>query len=168
MAFAALPKVLLNDLFTVRRTALGVRRRARYTQRLFSTARPAKIMTESVLDYMTRLGQAARSASRVLARANTAQKNRALQAAAAALDAARSELTAANELDLAAARANGLEPAMVDRLALTPAVIDSMIEGLRQVATLPDPIGEIQGMRYMPSGIQVGKMRVPLGVIGII
>ncbi|WP_160016133.1 glutamate-5-semialdehyde dehydrogenase [Pseudomonas sp. 8BK] len=125
-------------------------------------------MTESVLDYMTRLGQAARSASRVLARASTAQKNRALQAAAAALDAARSDLTAANELDLAAARANGLEPAMVDRLALTPAVIDSMIEGLRQVATLPDPIGEIRDMRYLPSGIQVGKMRVPLGVIGII
>ncbi|WXL26647.1 glutamate-5-semialdehyde dehydrogenase [Ectopseudomonas mendocina] len=125
-------------------------------------------MTESVLDYMTRLGQAARSASRVLARASTAQKNRALQAAAAALDAARSELVQANELDLAAARANGLEPAMVDRLALTPAVIDSMIEGLRQVATLPDPIGEIRDMRYLPSGIQVGKMRVPLGVIGII
>ncbi|VXB44101.1 Gamma-glutamyl phosphate reductase [Pseudomonas sp. 8AS] len=125
-------------------------------------------MTESVLDYMTRLGRAARDASRVLARASTAQKNRALQAAANALDAARAELTAANELDLAAARASGLEPAMVDRLALTPAVIDSMIEGLRQVATLPDPIGEIQGMRYMPSGIQVGKMRVPLGVIGII
>lgn len=125
-------------------------------------------MTESVLDYMTRLGQAAREASRVLARASTAQKNRALQAAASALDAARPALVAANELDLAAARANGLEPAMVDRLALTPAVIDSMIEGLRQVATLPDPIGEIQGMRYLPSGIQVGKMRVPLGVIGII
>ena len=125
-------------------------------------------MTESVLDYMTRLGRAARAASRVLARASTAQKNHALQAAANALDAARSELTAANELDLAAARANGLEPAMVDRLALTPKVIDSMIEGLRQVATLPDPIGEIQGMRYLPSGIQVGKMRVPLGVIGII
>ncbi|MBU0881837.1 MAG: gamma-glutamyl-phosphate reductase, partial [Gammaproteobacteria bacterium] len=103
-------------------------------------------MTESVLDYMTRLGQAARSASRVLARASTAQKNSALQAAAAALDAARAELTAANELDLAAARASGLEPAMVDRLALTPAVIDSMIEGLRQVATLPDPIGEIRDM----------------------
>ncbi len=125
-------------------------------------------MTESVLDYMTRLGQAAREASRVLARASTAQKNCALQAAAGALDAARPALVAANELDLAAARANGLEPAMVDRLALTPAVIDSMIEGLRQVATLPDPIGEIQGMRYLPSGIQVGKMRVPLGVIGII
>ncbi len=125
-------------------------------------------MTESVLDYMTRLGRAARQASRVLARASTAQKNQALHAAAAALDAARGELAAANELDLAAARANGLEPAMIDRLALTPKIIDSMIEGLRQVATLPDPIGEIQGMRYLPSGIQVGKMRVPLGVIGII
>jgi len=125
-------------------------------------------MTESVHDYMIRLGRAARAASRVAARASTAQKNRALQAAANALDASRAELAQANELDLAAARANGLEPAMVDRLALTPAVIDSMIEGLRQVATLPDPIGEIRDMRYLPSGIQVGKMRVPLGVIGII
>ncbi|MCQ4294131.1 glutamate-5-semialdehyde dehydrogenase [Pseudomonas stutzeri] len=125
-------------------------------------------MTESVLDYMTRLGRAAREASRVLARASTAQKNRALQAAAAALDAARDELVAANELDLAGGRANGLDAAMLDRLALTPKVIDGMIEGLRQVATLPDPIGAIRDMRYMPSGIQVGKMRVPLGVVGII
>ena len=125
-------------------------------------------MTESVLDYMTRLGRAAREASRVLARASTAQKNRALQAAATALDAARDELVAANELDLAGGRANGLDAAMLDRLALTPKVIDGMIEGLRQVATLPDPIGEIRDMRYMPSGIQVGKMRVPLGVVGII
>jgi len=125
-------------------------------------------MTESVLDYMTRLGRAARDASRVLARASTAQKNRALQAAAAALDVARAELVAANELDLAGGRANGLDAAMLDRLALTPKVIDSMIEGLRQVAALPDPIGEIRDMRYMPSGIQVGKMRVPLGVVGII
>ncbi|MBF3089607.1 glutamate-5-semialdehyde dehydrogenase, partial [Pseudomonas aeruginosa] len=70
--------------------------------------------------------------------------------------------------DLAAGRANGLEPAMLDRLALTPARIDDMIEGLRQVATLPDPIGEIRDMRYVPSGIQIGKMRVPLGVVGII
>ncbi|MCY1335775.1 Gamma-glutamyl phosphate reductase [compost metagenome] len=125
-------------------------------------------MTESVLDYMTRLGRAARAASRVAARASTAQKNRALLAAADALDAARAELTVANEQDLANGRANGLEPAMLDRLALTPARIDDMIEGLRQVATLPDPIGEIRDMRYLPSGIQVGKMRVPLGVIGII
>ncbi|HCI1977996.1 TPA: glutamate-5-semialdehyde dehydrogenase, partial [Pseudomonas aeruginosa] len=82
--------------------------------------------------------------------------------------AARAELSHANEQDLAAGRANGLEPAMLDRLALTPARIDDMIEGLRQVATLPDPIGEIRDMRYVPSGIQIGKMRVPLGVVGII
>ncbi|HHW1966438.1 TPA: glutamate-5-semialdehyde dehydrogenase [Pseudomonas aeruginosa] len=125
-------------------------------------------MTESVLDYMSRLGRDARAASRLLARAATAQKNRALLGAADALDAARAELSHANEQDLAAGRANGLEPAMLDRLALTPARIDDMIEGLRQVATLPDPIGEIRDMRYVPSGIQIGKMRVPLGVVGII
>ncbi|EOU9508032.1 glutamate-5-semialdehyde dehydrogenase [Pseudomonas aeruginosa] len=125
-------------------------------------------MTESVLDYMSRLGRDARAASRLLARAATAQKNRALLAAADALDAARAELSHANEQDLATGRANGLEPAMLDRLALTPARIDDMIEGLRQVATLPDPIGEIRDMRYVPSGIQIGKMRVPLGVVGII
>lgn len=125
-------------------------------------------MTESVLDYMSRLGRDARAASRLLARAATAQKNRALLAAADALDAARAELSHANEQDLAAGRANGLEPAMLDRLALTPARIDDMIEGLRQVAKLPDPIGEIRDMRYVPSGIQIGKMRVPLGVVGII
>ena len=125
-------------------------------------------MTESVLDYMTRLGRAAREASRVIGRASTAQKNRALQAAANALDAARAELTAANEQDLAAGRANGLEPALLERLALTPARIDGMIVGLRQVAALPDPVGAIRDMSYRPSGIQVGKMRVPLGVIGII
>ncbi|WP_248799373.1 glutamate-5-semialdehyde dehydrogenase [Pseudomonas sp. MWU13-2105] len=125
-------------------------------------------MTESVLDYMTRLGRAAREASRVIGRASTAQKNRALLAAANALDAARAELSAANELDLAAARGNGLEPALVERLALTPERIDGMIVGLRQVASLPDPVGAIRDMSYRPSGIQVGKMRVPLGVIGII
>ena len=125
-------------------------------------------MTESVLDYMTRLGRAAREASRVIGRASTAQKNRALHSAAAALDAARLELVAANELDLAAGRASGLEPAMLERLALTPARIDSMIVGLRQVASLPDPVGAIRDMSYRPSGIQVGKMRVPLGVVGII
>ncbi len=125
-------------------------------------------MTESVLDYMTRLGQAAREASRVIARASTAQKNRALNAAADALDAARDALAAANQRDLDAGRANGLEPALLDRLALTPARIDGMIAGLRQVAGLPDPVGAIRDMSYRPSGIQIGKMRVPLGVIGII
>lgn len=125
-------------------------------------------MTESVLDYMTRLGQAAREASRVIARASTAQKNRALNAAADALDADREALAAANQRDLDAGRANGLEPALLDRLALTPARIDGMIAGLRQVAGLPDPVGAIRDMSYRPSGIQIGKMRVPLGVIGII
>ncbi|AAZ35909.1 glutamate-5-semialdehyde dehydrogenase [Pseudomonas savastanoi pv. phaseolicola] len=125
-------------------------------------------MTESVLDYMTRLGRAAREASRVIGRASTAQKNRALQATAAALDEARAELSAANALDLANGQANGLEPAMLERLALTPARIDSMIVGLRQVAGLADPVGAIRDMSYRPSGIQVGKMRVPLGVVGII
>lgn len=125
-------------------------------------------MTESVLDYMTRLGRAARESSRVIGRASTAQKNRALQATAAALDEARAELSAANALDLANGQANGLEPAMLERLALTPARIDSMIVGLRQVAGLADPVGAIRDMSYRPSGIQVGKMRVPLGVVGII
>lgn len=125
-------------------------------------------MSESVHDYMIRLGRAARDASRQLARVDTAQKNRALEAIAAALDASRAALIAANERDVANAQANGLQAAMVDRLALTAARIDDMIEGLRQVAKLPDPIGEIRDMRHLPSGIQVGKMRVPLGVVGII
>lgn len=125
-------------------------------------------MTESVLDYMNRLGRAAREASRITARATTAQKNNALMAAARALDNARDALLVANGKDLAAGRNNGLDEAMLDRLALTPERIDDMIEGLRQVAALPDPIGTIRDMRYLPSGIQVGKMRVPLGVIGII
>ncbi|TWI54232.1 glutamate-5-semialdehyde dehydrogenase [Pseudomonas duriflava] len=125
-------------------------------------------MTESVLDYMIRLGRAAREASRLLARASTAQKNQALLAAAVALDQARPSLIEANEQDLAAGRAVGLEPALLDRLALTPARIDGMIAGLRQVAALPDPVGSIRDMGYRPSGIQIGKMRVPIGVIGII
>ncbi|UFH49749.1 glutamate-5-semialdehyde dehydrogenase [Pseudomonas sp. KNUC1026] len=125
-------------------------------------------MTESVLDYMARLGRAAREASRAIARASTGQKNRALLATAAALDAARPELAAANSQDMAGGRAAGLDPALLDRLELTPARIDGMIEGLRQVAALPDPVGAIRDMSYRPSGIQVGKMRVPLGVVGII
>lgn len=125
-------------------------------------------MSESVNDYMTRLGRAAREASRMLARATTAEKNAALDAIADALDVARGELETANEKDLENARARGLDAAMLDRLALTPERIDGMIEGLRQVSKLPDPIGEIRDMRFLPSGIQVGKMRVPLGVVGII
>lgn len=125
-------------------------------------------MTDDVLAYMQRLGQAAREASRVLASAPTAQKNNALLAAAAELDAAHGSLLQANAKDMEAGRAKGLDDAMLDRLELTQSRIDEMVEGLRQVASLPDPIGEIQDMRYVPSGIQLGKMRVPLGVIGII
>lgn len=123
---------------------------------------------DSILEYMIRLGCSARAAAQVLARASTAEKNAALQAIASALDASRETLDAANQTDLEAARASGLEASMLDRLTLTAARIDEMIEGLRQVAALPDPIGAIRDMRFMPSGIQVGKMRVPLGVIGIV
>lgn len=118
--------------------------------------------------YMNKLGQKAREASRVVARADTGLKNKALLAMAAALDANRAALAEANTKDLENAKANGLDAAMLDRLALRPATIDTMIEGLKQVAALPDPIGGITDMNYRPSGIQIGKMRVPLGVIGII
>ena len=122
----------------------------------------------NVAEYMQKMGANARQASRVIARASTEVKNRALLAMAEALDASRAAIEAANKIDLAAGKERGLDDAMLDRLALTPARIDGMIEGLRQVAALPDPVGDISDMRFMPSGIQLGKMRVPLGVIGII
>lgn len=118
--------------------------------------------------YMADVGQQARSAATAVARSTTAVRNHALLATAEALESARGALAKANAADLEKGKANGLEPAMLDRLELTPARIDAMIEGLRQVATLPDPIGEITDMTFRPSGIQVGRMRVPLGVIGII
>ncbi|MDX5335565.1 MAG: glutamate-5-semialdehyde dehydrogenase, partial [Marinobacter sp.] len=121
-----------------------------------------------VAAYMAELGQQARAAAREVARSTTAVRNQALLATARALSAARTELVRANQKDLEAGRANGLDDAMLDRLELTEARIDTMIEGLQQVAGLPDPVGEITDMTYRPSGIQVGKMRVPLGVIGII
>ncbi|MFZ5756317.1 MAG: glutamate-5-semialdehyde dehydrogenase [Pseudomonadota bacterium] len=117
---------------------------------------------------MTALGAAARTASRAMARAGTRQKNAALSATADAIRAARATLLAANAEDVAAARANGLDDAMIDRLTLNDTRIDAMIEGLTQVAALADPIGEITDLRFRPTGIQVGKMRVPLGVVGII
>ncbi|BBB25013.1 glutamate-5-semialdehyde dehydrogenase [Amphritea japonica] len=122
----------------------------------------------NVKEYMAELGQQARSASRAIAKADTSVKNRALLAMADAIDASRTELVAANAKDLEQGRINGLDDAMLDRLELKQSQIDTMIEGLRQVAALPDPIGAITDMNYLPSGIQVGKMRVPLGVIGII
>jgi glutamate-5-semialdehyde dehydrogenase len=128
-------------------------------------------MFEEIIDvkgYMETLGRQARQASRTLASASTATKNQALEAIAADLDAHRDLLMAENGKDLEAGREKGLDAALLDRLALTPARIDSMIEGLRQIAGLADPIGEIFDMKYQPSGIQVGRMRVPLGVVGII
>jgi glutamate-5-semialdehyde dehydrogenase len=125
----------------------------------------------TVLDidsYMTTLGQQARAAACVTARATTAQKNAALLAMAESIQRHRGQLELANLRDLAAGREKGLDAAMLDRLELTSGRIDGMIEGLRQVADLPDPVGEITDMRFRPSGIQVGKMRVPLGVVGII
>ena len=118
--------------------------------------------------YMTELGAAARAASRQVAASPTAARNRALLAARDALDGARDALAQANARDLDQGRANGLDAPLMDRLELTPARIDTMLEGLRQVADLPDPVGSISDLNTMPSGIQVGRMRVPLGVIGII
>jgi glutamate-5-semialdehyde dehydrogenase len=103
-----------------------------------------------------------------MARADTNAKNSALLAIAAELEASSETLIAANEVDLKAGRERGLDAALLDRLALNPERIQSMADGLRQIAALPDPVGEISHMNYRPSGIQVGKMRVPLGVIGII
>ncbi|UXY15601.1 glutamate-5-semialdehyde dehydrogenase [Chitiniphilus purpureus] len=118
--------------------------------------------------YMREVGQRARTASRAMAKADTAAKNRALNAIADAIVRDAAALKAANEQDMAQARADGLEPALLDRLQLTEKTIATMAEGLRQIATLPDPIGNMGDFKYRPSGIQVGKMRVPLGVIGII
>ncbi len=121
-----------------------------------------------IKQYMRELGERARSASRALARANTGAKNAALLAMAAAIEQSGEALQAANRQDMEAGRADGLDAALLDRLELTPERIAAMAEGLRQIAALPDPVGEIQDMKYRPSGIQVGRMRVPLGVIGII
>lgn len=117
---------------------------------------------------MQELGQQARAASRLMASAETSAKNTALLAAMEAIDSMRTALAEANARDLKAGEEKGLDAAMLDRLELTDARIETMLEGLNQVASLADPIGEITDLRYMPSGIQVGRMRVPLGVIGII
>jgi glutamate-5-semialdehyde dehydrogenase len=117
---------------------------------------------------MLAMGEAARAASRELARATTAAKNRALEEAADALVAREKTILAANAEDVKGARAEGRDDAFIDRLKLTAKAIESMAEGLRGIAKLPDPVGEVTGLAYRPSGIQVGKMRVPLGVIGII
>ncbi|MFA7633181.1 MAG: glutamate-5-semialdehyde dehydrogenase [Thiohalomonadaceae bacterium] len=121
-----------------------------------------------IKQYMQQLGQQARAAARLMARADTKAKNIAFQAMADALLANDAALITANQKDLAAGKAQGLDEAMLDRLALDSARIAAMAEGLRQIVALPDPVGQISAMDFRPSGIQVGKMRVPLGVIGII
>ncbi|MBI1175443.1 MAG: glutamate-5-semialdehyde dehydrogenase [Sideroxydans sp.] len=123
---------------------------------------------EDIKAYMQQVGQQARAASRLMAQADTAAKNRALEAIAQAILDSKIALQAANAKDIERARKDGLDNASIDRLTLSDKVISGMAEGLRQIAQLPDPIGEIDDMKYRPSGIQVGKMRVPLGVIGII
>jgi glutamate-5-semialdehyde dehydrogenase len=118
--------------------------------------------------YMSDVGRNAREAARLVARADSNAKNAALEAIAAAIEANKSALLEANGKDMAAGKASGLDAALLDRLELSDARIAGMAEGLRQIAALPDPIGNITDMNYLPSGIQVGKMRVPLGVVGII
>jgi len=122
----------------------------------------------NVNEYMKKVGQQARASSKLMAVASCGDKNIALLSIASHLESSVVELRAANAKDLAAGKANGLDDALLDRLELTEAGIASMAEGCRQVAALADPIGEVTDMNYLPSGIQVGKMRVPLGVIGII
>ena len=123
---------------------------------------------EDVVGYVHDLGTRARSAGTRLARASTHEKNAALEAIASAIGEATDALERANAIDLEAGRAGGLESALLDRLELTTERIEGMAQGLREIAALPDPIGEITDLNYRPSGIQVGRMRVPLGVIGII
>lgn len=127
-----------------------------------------KMKSMDIKKYMNELGQQARAASRELNRANTGQKNMALLAIADAIEARSEELLAANKKDMDAGAKNGLDEALLDRLALNEERIAGMAEGIRQIVALPDPVGEITDLNYRPSGIQVGKMRVPLGVIGII
>lgn len=125
-------------------------------------------MTISVSQLMLEAGQKARAASRRMAAASTAEKNKALLCLADLLEAKGQEIFEANKQDLAKALENGLKESFVDRLCVTEKVLQLMAEGARQTAALPDPVGEISEMRRRPSGIQVGRMRVPLGVLGII
>lgn len=125
-------------------------------------------MTTSVSELMIEAGQKARAASRRMAAASTADKNKSLLRLAELLEAKKEDIFAANEQDLVKAKENGLKESFVDRLRVTEKVLGLMAEGARQTAALPDPVGEISEMRRRPSGIQVGRMRVPLGVLGII
>ncbi|MEX2352897.1 MAG: glutamate-5-semialdehyde dehydrogenase, partial [Gammaproteobacteria bacterium] len=122
----------------------------------------------NIAQYINETGSKARAAARLMARTQTADKNTALDLIAKIIESNSADLMQANAKDMTAARENNIDAALLDRLELTPARIASMAEGLAQIATLPDPVGEITNMNFRPSGIQVGKMRVPLGVVGII
>lgn len=121
-----------------------------------------------IKEYMKTLGRQARKAGREISRTESGKKNLALLKIAEALENSHELLSAENRKDLEAGKKNGLDAALLDRLELKPSGIQAMVEGLKQVAALPDPVGEISDLSYRPSGIQVGQMRVPLGVIGII
>ena len=123
---------------------------------------------ENIVTYMQEMGKQAKQAAQLLANTDTNTKNKALQFIAERLVARAEWLKSENAKDLAAGQAKGLDAAMLDRLTLSDKTIAGMAEGVRQVATLADPIGTITDMSYRPSGIQIGKMRVPLGVVGII
>jgi glutamate-5-semialdehyde dehydrogenase len=131
------------------------------------SAKPEAMMSD-IPAYMQAAGRRARAASRVIGRAGTRRKNAALRAIAAAIETASEHLISENARDLDAGRRQGLDAALLDRLELNAARIAAMAQGLRDIAALPDPVGSISDMNYRPSGIQVGRMRVPLGVIGII
>ena len=124
--------------------------------------------TVEIKPYMQAVGREARAASHVMAKIETASKNQALTAIAAAIRRNEKKLLAANNTDLVAAEIQGFDSVLIDRLKLTSKGVASMVEGLLQIASLADPIGEISDLNYRPSGIQVGKMRVPLGVVGIV
>jgi glutamate-5-semialdehyde dehydrogenase len=126
------------------------------------------VAVQDVAAYMHAVGERARAAARLLARADTSAKNRALAGIAAALRASASTVLAANAADVEAARAAGHDAAFVDRLTLGEQGVEAMASGVEAIVALPDPVGEISGLHYRPSGIQVGQMRVPLGVVGII
>ena len=133
-----------------------------------SRSQPVPAAPSDVDAYMLGVGQAARAAARAIAAAGAGAKSAALEAIATAIDAARDDIAKANALDVDAAKRAGLEQPLIDRLVLDPRAIDRMIAGVREVDALPDPVGAITDLAYRPSGIQVGRMRVPLGVVGII
>jgi glutamate-5-semialdehyde dehydrogenase len=129
---------------------------------------PQLTAIDDVAAYMHDVGEGARAAARVLARGSTRAKNLALEGIAAAVRRSVEAILAANAQDVSAARGAGHDAAFIDRLTLTAASVEAMARGLLEIVALPDPIGEISDLRYRPSGIQVGMMRVPLGVIGIV